>query len=254
MPRVRLFCPQLSEGLLALSPEESYHAQVSMRVGRGEEVILFDGAGREGSGIVLRADRRRMQVEVSRIRSRPFELAFKITLAVAVPRPHRQGYLVEKCTELGVAAIRPIIAEHSVVRPGHTLVERWTRRAIEAAKQSERAWVPVICSPEPFDDGLKRFSDFTATALTDPHAEALSLAAFLGRLPKGAAILVLVGPEGGWSDAEREQARQAGACLTSLSPTVLRTETAAVAVCAAAALAGAERDPRTQCDLPPQPK
>lgn len=237
MSEIRLYCPDLAEGPKGLSPEESHHAVSSLRVRRGGEVVLFDGAGREGIATVVRADRRRMQVEVTRIRRIPFESAFRLTLAVALPKAPRQAYLIEKCTELGVAAIQPIVAANSVVRPGHGLVDRWTRRAIEACKQSGRAWIPAISSPKSFDEVLDGVAAHGATTLADLRAGATSFLTLLQQREAGASIMVLVGPEGGWTDDEREAASEAGATIVRVAPTVLRIETAAVTVCAAVALA-----------------
>lgn len=227
-----------------LSPEESHHAMASLRAETGREVVLFDGAGREGVGVVdLEAGEkgragkhRRLRVQVSSVRKRPFELAHKITLAVAMTKPLRQGYLVEKCTELGVAAIWPIMAERGVARPTAAAVEKWHRRAIEATKQSGRAWVPQITAPQSFSECLTRVGEFSASVLLHIDPSGIPFSAVLARQPEGAAMLAWVGPEGGWSDAEREGAAEAGVLLGTLGPTVLRTETAAVAVCAAAAM------------------
>jgi 16S rRNA (uracil1498-N3)-methyltransferase len=154
-------------------------------------------------------------------------------------KQHRHDYLIEKCTELGAAAIWPIIAERSVTRPRDFAVQKWSRRAIEAAKQAHRAWVPTIAAAQPLDAALARASEFDAAFLADPALDGTPLDQALATLPAAGSMLVLVGPEGGWSPPELEQARHSGIRTVSLSPTVLRTETAAVAVCAAVALRAA---------------
>lgn len=115
-------------------------------------------------------------------------------------------------------------------------VDKWSRRAIEAAKQSGRAWVPTIAVPQRFLESIDRIGEFDAASLTHPDPALMPFDAFLASGPVGRSVLVWVGPEGGWSEAEYDRAIDAGAVLTTLGPTVLRTETAAVAVCAAAAL------------------
>ena len=130
MQQPRLYCPDLCPGTLELPPEESRHLVSSLRASPGSEVVLFDGAGGEAAGVLQRVDRRRAQVVVGRVTRRPFELAHRLTLAVAMGRAHRQGYLVEKCTELGVAAIWPIVAARSVARPDKDAVARWSRRPV----------------------------------------------------------------------------------------------------------------------------
>jgi len=232
----RLFHPSLAKGRIVLSTEESQHATASLRLKQGREVLLFDGAGQEAIGVITRVDRRQLCVDVQRITRRPFELSCKITLAVAMSKTHRQGYLIEKCTELGVAAIWPVIAERSTSRPDKTAVAKWSRRAIEAAKQSKRSWVPKIEPPVAFLKCLERLAEFDASSLTHTDPSATPFVTFLEAHREKSTLLLWVGPEGGWSDAECERAIQAGAVATSLGPTILRTETAAVAVCAATAI------------------
>ena len=236
MGRHRLFCPTLAAGTVVLPPEESHHAIASLRAKQGEQVMLFDGAGREAVGLITKIDGRQVCVDVSQITERPFELRYHITLAVAMGRMHRQAYLVEKCTELGVAAIWPIITRRSVRKPAGKAVDRWMRRAIEAAKQSGRAWVPRIEALQPFEETVRRVDEFQASTMTHTGSSRTSFHTFLSAQPASSSLLVWVGPEGGWSEDECEQARQAGVTMTTLGPTVLRTETAAVAVCAAVAL------------------
>jgi 16S rRNA (uracil1498-N3)-methyltransferase len=240
----RLFCERLSVGEVLLSPEESHHALASLRAKPGAEVTLFDGAGAEGAGQISRVHRRQVCVNVTRLSTRPFELAHRITLAVAMAKAHRQGYLVEKCTELGVAAIWPIIALHSASKPrkAETTVQKWSRRAIEAAKQSGRAWVPKVAAVQTLADSVKRVSDFSASALTVVDSSQTPLGGFIASQAEGSSVLVWVGPEGGWSDDERDLALGAGATPTTLGPTTLRTETAAVAVCAAASMCSVQRN------------
>lgn len=168
MRACRLFYPALSEGSVLVPREESHHAIAVLRAKPGQEVILFDGAGREAAGLIVRIDRRRLRVDVTRVEERPFELSHKITLAVAMTRAHRQGYLIEKCTELGVAAIWPVLAARSVSKPDAPAVDRWNRRAIEAAKQSGRSWIPQIAPPQPFAAIVERIGDFDASTLAPP--------------------------------------------------------------------------------------
>jgi 16S rRNA (uracil1498-N3)-methyltransferase len=234
----RLFCPTLSPGSVLLSPEESHHAVGSRRARVGDKVVLFDGMGRESDGQITRIDRRQVCVEVKCVTERPFELLYRITLAVAMGRAHRHGYLIEKCTELGVSAIWPVIAERSVSKPDLASIDKWSRRAVEAAKQSGRAWVPQVAHPQLLGVALDRTGEFNASGVTQTDQRLTPFASFLAAQPAGSAVLVWVGPEGGWSDSERQHLELSGAVPVTLGPTVLRTETAAVAVIAAAAMLG----------------
>ncbi len=238
MPIPRLFCPELAAGTIRLSREETQHAAAALRLRRGAEVVLFDGRGNEGAARITDFEQRQLTVDVSEITRHPFELPCRLTLAVAMPKTPRQGYLIEKCTELGVAAIWPIIAEHSVTKPAKAAVEKWRRRAVEAAKQSRRCWIPEISPPRSFAESLADSKEVERSFLAHRSDSAVPLCRILASHVLPASILAWIGPEGGWSEPEREQAIEAGATVVLLAPTILRTETAAVTVCAAVALAG----------------
>lgn len=184
--------------------------------------------------MVAEAGRHLLRVAVQEVLQRPFELSRKTTLAVAMPKGQRAGYLIEKCTELGVAAIWPLLAERSVARPGSDSHRKWCRRAVEAAKQSQRAWVPTIAPPQSFGDTVARVGNFEDACLADTTKSAMSFRAFLAT--QSSSVLVWIGPEGGWTSTERAQAMEAGAVPIRLGPTILRAETAAVAACAAVAI------------------
>ncbi len=231
----RLYCPTLQVGTVELPAEEAHHAISVLRIRSGTTVTLFDGAGREASAIIDAMGRHKTTADVETVATRPFDVSPRITLAVAMGRAHRQGYLVEKCTELGVSAIWPIIAARSVSKPDAGSILKWTRRAVEAAKQSQRAWVPEITAPQTFDESVTRASEFEAACIAHRDPDSIPLGPLLEDQVNDARVLVWVGPEGGWSDDEVNKAVDAGAATVTLGPTILRTETAAVAVCAAAA-------------------
>lgn len=254
MRRYRLFCPDLSEGPNELSIEESRHAIAALRMKPGQEVTLFDGKGNEAAGIVSlpgnpdlgTSKRRPLTVDAQKPITRPFEFSHRITLAVAMTKPQRQGYLIEKCTELGVGAFWPLVAEFGVAKPSRAAIQRWSRRAIEAAKQSGRAWVPPIAQPQSFDDVLLGLEEFDAACLADVGPGTHTLGQLLEQCVAPANVIVLVGPEGGWSDAERARADNAKLERVSLGPTILRTETAAIAICAAVAMLSAASSTATK--------
>jgi 16S rRNA (uracil1498-N3)-methyltransferase len=242
MPPPRLFCPNIAEKCITLSAEESHHAISVLRLKAGETVSIFDGAGRRATGNVQNAHRRRLTVLVTEVEVLPFDLSLQLTLAVAMPRAARQGYLVEKCTELGVAAIWPVTSDRSVAAPKAGALEKWKRRGVEAAKQSRRAWVPAIRPTQTFDESIQLLAGFDLACIADADCPSKGMLDVIDGLPEGGSLIVFVGPEGGWSPDERRAAVEAGAVPVSLGPTVLRTETAAVAACAAVAMRSAPRN------------
>ena len=181
---------------------------------------------------------------MTRTSQHEYDTAVQVTLAVAMPKTHRQSYLIEKCTELGVAAVWPIETERSVTKPGMAAVEKWQRRAIEAAKQSGRRWIPQIETLQTFHEAVARRDEFDHAVLAHREGETISLVNRFESVKPGDSVLAFIGPEGGWAEAECGRARDADLSLVRLAPTVLRTETAAVAFCAAVAARFSE-SPRT---------
>ena len=225
----------LTSGPCRLSVEESHHLCHVLRVSAGARVLLFDGAGREAQGTLVRRDRHGAVVEVDEIAERSFDLSMRLTLAVAPSKQRRQGYLIEKCTEIGVFAIWPLATERGSAHAGASAIERWRRRAIEACKQSRRAWVPRIENGQTIEQVLSRRDAFGACAICDVDPSGEPWGTFLLRQCDINDVLLLIGPEGGWTDRERALAHEAGLRGILLAPTTLRTETAAVAACAIAA-------------------
>jgi 16S rRNA (uracil1498-N3)-methyltransferase len=216
MSRERRFhVPDLDSPTVTLDSEEAHHLIHVLRLREGAEVSLFDARGRAAKGRVLRIAVDLAQVEV--LGPEPSrESPLQVTIAVAPPKGDRASFLVEKLTELGVARIIPLETERG--RSGGNL-ERWRRIALEACKQSGRGRVPTI---EP--------QRSVATVLEDPGR---ILAAHPGAPPlslrESTDVVVLVGPEGGWSETELAHIASRGATLFGLGPRTLRTETAAVA-------------------------
>lgn len=236
----RVFCPNLCPGPNLLDEDESHHAVRVLRLEVGDEVLLFDGSGHQAHGRIDSITRSQVTAAAEAATLHPFDLGIRLTLAVAMTKAHRQSYLVEKCTELGVAALWPILCERSVAQPAEAAVDKWSRRAIEACKQSGRAWVPAVESPQPVVRAIARRDEFVVSLTAVPGAT-LAIHDVLRSLHAESRVLVFVGPEGGWTPAELAAFSTAGIEGVALSPTVLRTETAAVAICAAVASASCSR-------------
>ena len=213
----------LSPGAVVEAPSEEARHAAARRVKPGEAVELV---APDGSFWAAR---------VVSLKPLVFEAAARLTeggrhpltILTALPQPNRASFLVEKCTEIGVGRIAPLLCERSVHAPRSpaNLVERWSRVAVAAVKQSGSP-LPEILAPVPFAEALERFRPLV---MLHPGAGE-RLADLLAR--RDGPLAVMIGPEGGFTEAEAEAAREAGAETCSLGPGVLRIETAAV-VCAA---------------------
>lgn len=149
----RFFVETLSSGVIRLGAAEARHALAARRLSVADTVVLFDGRGGEGTGRITSASKDAVQVEVSSVlhRQRPRP---QLTLAVATPKGPRQDVLVEKCAELGVAGIWPIVTERGVATVTAHRLGKWRRTTIEAAKQSGQAWLPELRPPASLGDLL----------------------------------------------------------------------------------------------------
>ncbi|MDR1533542.1 MAG: 16S rRNA (uracil(1498)-N(3))-methyltransferase [Planctomycetota bacterium] len=214
-----------------LSPGESHHAVEVLRLGENGGIVVFDGRGGRSEAMIVKADRRETRIRLGIPESEPGP-APRLGLAVAIPKGRRWQNLVEKCTELGVDRIIPLLAERSVSR-GEGDASRWRRWSLEAAKQCLRCALPEISGPVELPKLLEREKK-REEALFLADREGKNPSFFGDRLANAGEILFLIGPEGGFTPAEAEACRNAGAVGMRLSPHVLRIETAA----AAAAITG----------------
>lgn len=160
------------------------------------------------------------------------EPAHKVILGLAVIRPERLEVAIQKAVELGVHSIRLIVSAHSASAADRisAKIDRFNRIALEAAKQCGRTRVPPVLPPQPFRDALE--SSNTGVRLVAHEKSGLSLTEALGSSRGSEWITLLVGPEGGFTEAEIAQAKDRGFTAVGLGPRILRAETAAVALLA----------------------
>lgn len=210
-----------------LDPEEARHASGARRLQGGEAVCLFDGLGRvAGATIVgIGARGRVVEVELDDVqRVAPPQPV--VHLASALPKGDRQSVMLDMATQLGMASFSPLQCERSIVKASTHANERWQRICVEACKQSRRAHLPRILPAVSLAAAIRE-ADHTVW-LAHPGGE--KPARILDQAESVEQVTVLVGPEGGFTEAEAENAQAAGAVPVSLGDGILRIETAAVAL------------------------
>jgi 16S rRNA (uracil1498-N3)-methyltransferase len=223
----RFFAPELTEGVssVELDADETRHLRSVCRARVGDEIILFDGAGLRATARISALEKRYTLCEpisfskLSTNESNPF------TLAVAMPKGDRAVTLIEKATELGVGRVIPLVSERSMPAPRDEKQERFRRVVIAACKQCGRDSLMRVDEPSQFGDVVQGANHGTRWILHPYKATSISHAS-------PAPHLVLVGPEGGFSDAEVELALAHGFEAVSLPGHILRVETAALAIAA----------------------
>ena len=235
---LRLFVAQpLAEAAeLALPPGPTRHVQVR-RLQPGDGLRLFDGSGCDWPATVLAIGRSVVHVRLGAAIVVPSELALQVTLALVMPANERMDLLVEKATELGVAAIQPLHSERSVLRLSGERAERkrahWQAIAEAACEQCGRARVPVLAPVRALGDWLREARPAEeARLLLSLRAGARALPALFASNPAvvGSRWCTLSGPEGGLTPDEEAAAQAAGFEATALGPRVLRADTAPLAV------------------------
>ncbi len=216
-------CP-LAPGSVALQGPEAHHLAVVCRLRRGDAVCLFNGDGREYPAEVREVGKRAVELEVRAVEAPQREAPYRQEVAAPLPKGDRAAFLIEKLTELGAAAFTPLQTARSVVHPREAKLDRLQRHVIEASKQCGRNVLMEIGPLTAWSDFLQRADLPIRKVLAHPGGEKGATAA--------GAMVVAVGPEGGFTDEEVNQARAAGWEVVGLGPRILRVETAAIVLAA----------------------
>ena len=213
-------------------PQEIRHIRKVLRLGEGDAVHLFDGQGKEYRATIVRITQEQVILSLQPgAATVSMESPIKIILGVALLKASKFDWLLQKVTELGVSEVVPFSSSHVVPRwaEGQTgnRRDRWGKIAAEAAKQCGRAAIPKIHPFHSFEEVLAFDWGEAAKILLWEKEKAGSLGETLAHASR---VVVLVGPEGGFSDEEARQAQAAGFQPVRLGPRILRAETAGIAI------------------------
>lgn len=219
-------------GLIELGREEAHHLVKVRRVQAGEIIEAFDGAGNSWRCDVAEFGRNHVVLRVhEQIRYSIDGLKYpEITIASAVPKGDRFDWLIEKAVELGVSRFIPLKCDRSVVDPRESKLERIRQSIIEACKQSGRNQLMEVHAPVALDDYLDHLAAKAGDSViywADMAGQ--STAAVLSDDWTKKSVSVLIGPEGGWSDRERNLLVSRGVLCWKFADNILRIETAAIA-------------------------
>lgn len=232
----RFFCQApLAVGMLRdLPPAAAHHAARVLRMQAGDGIRLFCGDDQEWSALITRVERDRVSVRLTHASPVSVEPPLRITLVQGMSSREKMDLTLQKATELGVAEVFPVVTQRSVIKldeeRADRRVEHWQGVVEAACEQSGRNRVPKIHRVVRFDRWLAALpaADGELRLLLSPQSQRR-----LRDIPPPTRIMLLVGPEGGLSNDERELATRAGFDSVILGPRVLRTETAALAALSA---------------------
>ena len=232
----RIYAPDvLAPGaLLALRETAAHHLARVLRAAVGDQLVVFNG-GVEFAATIARIDKHGVTVKLASGAPVDRETPLPCVLAQAISSGERMDITLQKAVELGIRGVQPLYSERSIVRLDAARavkrVEHWREVMIAACEQCGRNAVPDVVPPQPVIDwlgGLPAPRDDELRILLSPHA-----AQRLAEMQRPAAVTLLAGPVGGFTQVEAELARQRGFVALKLGPRVLRTETAALAALAA---------------------
>ena len=226
--RIHFDRPLKAGAIVSLSESAAAHVSRVLRLGPGDELTLFDGHGGEYPATIVDARGIVVRVQAGECRTVERESPLSLTLVQGISRGERMDWVVQKATELGVAVLVPVLTERSVVKLNGSQAERkrehWLAIAIGACEQCGRNRVPRIDVPIDFAAWMGSASDTGLRVVLDSSGSNA-----LDGLQRHQQVTLLIGPEGGLSNAERDAALAAGFQALRLGPRTLRTETAAVA-------------------------
>lgn len=222
----RFFCDEfIQQDQVTLADDQAHHLIHVMRYQVGQEVTLFNGRNWEARATIQSMNKRQVVLDVVERSEVSRELPIELVFAVALPKGDRQKFLIEKLVEVGAHRLIPIETERSVAQPSGKTVERLKKSVINACKQCERNLLMCI------DDSVRfaelcadpQFSEYTRLIATT-HGESQAI----NQIKSSKQILVVIGPEGGFSLNENELAQANDFQAIRLGPSILRVETAAL--------------------------
>jgi 16S rRNA (uracil1498-N3)-methyltransferase len=223
--------PRLERGMLKVEGEEVKHIRKVLRLTEGDEITVFDGLGKEFEGTIVEERLSSVVIRVKSVSSSKRDSPLEVTLAQSLLKGEKMDYLIQKATELGVKEIIPFLSSRSVplLEKSKRLKRhhRWERIAIEASKQCGRGVVPRI-------EFLQDYSEMLPKALPNAlrlilwEREGIRLKEILERSKEKKKIFFVIGPEGGLSQGEVDEAKEAGFIAVTLGRRILRAETASL--------------------------
>lgn len=226
----RYFCERIDSDSVELDKVESHHLMHVMRLGVGSEVELFDGKGVLAKGTVAKTSKKGVFVGVESTQTIEPAKTGRVIIAAAIAKGNRFDLIISKCTELGVDCIVPLIFERTVKQSaGSSVVDRYKKLSIVAAKQCGRIFLPQIVHPCTLNSGIELVRDSFGQAMAvfgGFGGDAVSIDSFFRTESD---IIAFIGPEGGMTENEEKKLEEFGAIKVGLTETVLRTETASIA-------------------------
>lgn len=226
MPRIYLPEPVFLNNRISITDEKAHYLASVLRCGQGDFLIIFDGKGNCFRTTIITADKREVVAEVAEKVPCNLESDLNITLVQGLLKGEKMDMVVQKTTELGMKEILPVITGRSQLRDTNKIA-RWRKIAEEASRQSGRSIVPVVHETVKFVNFLSAHDSINGLVFYEEGGVGLT-EAISSLIPHHSSFFVLIGPEGGFTEAEITLAKEKGLIVASLGKRILRAETAAI--------------------------
>lgn len=229
----RLYTPDtLIKGQqIELNDDNAHYVRTVLRLKKSQQLTLFNSSGGEFLAELCEVSRKKVLVNIIEYNDRSVESPLQITLGLGISRGDRMDWAVQKSVELGVNQMTPLLTERCVVKfkdnKKSQRLQHWKNIVQHATEQSSRTLLPELTEITKIDDWLQHQTGLKV--FLDPYAEQ----SLVTLQPVNDSVTLLTGPEGGFTDAERELAVEAGFIPVNLGKRILRTETASLAALSA---------------------
>lgn len=234
----RIMVPDADLGAseIVLSGEPLRHVSKVLRLGVDAELLLLDGRGNRARAVIRGLSPTEARLLLTDREAVPRSSLPPLHLLQALPKGRgKMDEIVRRATELGAASIAPASSQRSVARPddgrAESRLERWRKIAVEASRQCRRDFLPEILDLRPLPEALERFRGSAPGVMLWEEEGSSGFASHLEEVSTARGVVIVIGPEGGFTAGEAQEAREMGYATASLGPLVLRTETAAIAAC-----------------------
>ena len=223
--------PRVENGMLKIEGIEAKHIRKVLRLRAGDEIVVFDGLGKEFEGTIVEERLSSVVIRVQNVISLKKDSPLEVILAQSLLKGEKMDYLIQKAVELGVNKIIPFFSSRSVplLEKSRRLMRhhRWEKIAVEASKQCGRGLVPKVESVQEYSDMLQNPSTEDLRLILWER-EGIKLKEVLKRSEENGNIFFIIGPEGGFTQLEVDEAKRAGFTPVTLGRRILRAETASL--------------------------
>ena len=236
MPKYFTKPENIRDGFITIKDDEAKHILNVMRMAVGDKITICDGNKKDYYCEITETEKNALKARIIEVAESQTEPETEIVLFQGLPKSDKMEYIIQKCVEIGVSRIVPVITERAVVKiekgaKEDKKVERWLKISESAAKQSGRGIVPIVERPVKFAEALKMAELLENAVIPYENEEKTGLKEFIKVAKKGS-VGIFIGPEGGFDNSEIEMAVKSGITPVTLGKRILRTETAGLVTAA----------------------